>query len=42
MHLGARGLVHAELVDPGTEEAVALEDAAVAATALQRALESLA
>lgn len=28
MHLGARGLVHAELIDPGTGEAVALEDGA--------------
>jgi phenylacetate-CoA ligase len=28
MHLGARGLVHAELVDPGTGAAVALEDGA--------------
>jgi phenylacetate-CoA ligase len=28
MHLGARGLVHAELIDPGTERAVELEDGA--------------
>jgi phenylacetate-CoA ligase len=28
MHLGARGLVHAELIDPDTASAVALEDAA--------------
>jgi phenylacetate-CoA ligase len=28
MHLGARGFVHAELVDPETEEAIALEDGA--------------
>ena len=28
MHLGARGFVHAELIDPGTGEPVALEDGA--------------
>ena len=28
MHLGARGFVHAELIDPGTGEALALEDGA--------------
>jgi phenylacetate-CoA ligase len=28
MHLGARGFVHAELIDPETERAVALEDGA--------------
>ena len=28
MHLGARGFVHAELIDPGTERAVELEDGA--------------
>jgi len=28
MHVGARGLVHVELVDPGTEQAVELEDGA--------------
>ncbi len=28
MHLGARGFVHAELVDPGTGEALALDDGA--------------
>jgi phenylacetate-CoA ligase len=28
MHLGARGFVHAELIDPATESAIALEDEA--------------
>jgi phenylacetate-CoA ligase len=28
MHLGARGFVHAELIDPGTGEALALDDGA--------------
>jgi phenylacetate-CoA ligase len=28
MHLGARGFVHAELIDPGTGSAVALDDGA--------------
>ena len=28
MHLGARGFVHAELIDPGTEDALELEDGA--------------
>jgi phenylacetate-CoA ligase len=28
MHLGARGIVHAELIDPSTGEAIAMEDSA--------------